>query len=50
MPGKKLEGTIGVADLWSNAVSIRYLKENQMFWNKELIVKEFKEMGKKIDL
>lgn len=46
MSKKKLGGTLSVTDLWSNATSIRYLKENQMFCNKEVILKEFKDLEK----
>ena len=48
IPRKKLGGICSVSDLWSNVTSIRYLKENQMFCNKEVILKQFKEFGKDI--
>ena len=50
IPKKKLGGSCSVTDFWSNLTSIRYLKENKMFCNKELILKEFKELGKQLDL
>lgn len=44
---KSLKGTISIGELWGNKDSMRHLKENKMFFNKDILLEELKHLKKK---
>lgn len=43
-----MNGTISVGELWSNKNTLKYLKENKMFFNKEALIHQFEDMNKNL--
>lgn len=44
---KNLKGTISIGELWGNKDSMRHLKENKMFFNKDILLEELRHLNKK---